>query len=85
VKPNCGDVEEKRQDDVCADYQKLNAATIMDAFPLPFIDVVLNTVAGHEMYNFLDGFSEYNQIRMTEEDKEKTTFVTKWGVFVAVV
>jgi hypothetical protein len=42
-------------------------------------------VAGHEMYSFLDGFSGYNQIRMAEEDQEKTAFVTEWGVFVAVV
>jgi hypothetical protein len=53
---------------VCVDYRKLNAATITNAFPLPFTDGVLDTVAGHEMYNFLDGFSGYNQIRMAEED-----------------
>jgi hypothetical protein len=51
---------------VCVEYQKLNAATITDAFPLPFTDGVLDTVAGHEMYNFLEGFSGYNQIRMAE-------------------
>jgi hypothetical protein len=51
---------------VCVDYWKLNAATITDAFPLPFTDDVLDTVARHEMYNFLDGFSGYNQIRMAE-------------------
>ena len=49
-------------------YRKLNEATITDAFPLPFTDGVLDTVAGHEMYMFLDGFSGYNQIRMAEED-----------------
>ena len=70
---------------VCVDYRKLNEATINDAFPLPFTDGVLDTVAGHEMYTFLDGFSGYNQIRMAEEDQEKTAFVTEWGVFVAVV
>jgi hypothetical protein len=70
---------------VCVDYRKLNAATITDAFPLPFTDGVLDTVAGHEMYSFLVGFSGYNQIRKAEEDQEKTAFVTEWGVFVAVV
>jgi hypothetical protein len=69
---------------VCVDYRKLNAATITDAFPLPFTDGALDTVAGHEMYSFLDGFSGYNQIQMAEEDQEKTAFVTEWGVFVAV-
>jgi hypothetical protein len=49
------------------------------------MDGVLDTVAGHEMYSFLDGFSGYKQIRMAEEDKEKTAFVIEWGVFVAVV
>ena len=70
---------------VCVDYRKLNVATVTDAFPLPFTDGVLDAVAGHEVYSFLDGFSGYNQIRMHPVDKEKTTFFTEWGVFVAVV
>ena len=70
---------------VCVDYRKLNAATITDAFPLPFTDGILDAVAGHEIYSFLDGFSGYNQVRMNPEDQEKTAFVTEWGVFVAVV
>ena len=70
---------------VCVDYRKLNAATVTDAFPLPFTDGVLDAVAGHEVYSFLDGFSGYNQIRMHPDDQEKTAFVTEWGVFVAVV
>ena len=47
---------------VCIDYRKLNAVTITDPFPLPFNDTMLDTVAGHEMYSFLDGFSGYNQV-----------------------
>jgi hypothetical protein len=70
---------------VYVNYRKLNAATITDAFPLPFTDGVLDTVVGHEMYSFLDGFSRYNQIRMAKEDQEKTVFVSEWGIFVAVV
>mgnify|MGYP000429774759 CR=1 FL=1 len=70
---------------VGVDYQKLNVATVTDAFPLPFTDGVLDAVAGHEVYSFLNGFSGYNQIRMRPEDQEKTTFVMEWGVFIAVV
>ena len=70
---------------VCVDYRKLNAATVTDAFPLPFTDGVLDAVAGHEVYSFLDGFSGYNRIRMNPADQEKTAFVTEWGVFVAVM
>ena len=53
--------------------------------PLPFIDSILDTVAGHDCYSFLDGFSGYNQIRIYPDDQEKIAFVTEWGVFVAVV
>ena len=53
---------------VCVDYWKLNAAKITDAFPLPFTDGVLDAVAKHEVYRFLDGFSSYNQIRMHPAD-----------------
>mgnify|MGYP000043487131 CR=1 FL=1 len=70
---------------VCVDYRKVNAAIVTDAFPLPFTDGVLDALAGHEVYSFLDGFSGYNQIRMQPDDQDKTTFVTEWGVFVAVV
>ena len=70
---------------VFVDYRKLNVATVTDAFPLPFVDGVLDAVVGHEIYNFLDGFTGYNQIRMHLDDQEKTTFVTEWGMFVVVV
>jgi hypothetical protein len=36
------------------------------------------------MYNFVDGFNGYNQIRMIEEDQEKAVFIIEWGVFMAV-
>ena len=70
---------------VCVDYQKLNVTTVTDTFPLPFTDGVLDTVASHEIYSFLDELSGYNQIRMHPMDQEKTKFVTEWGVFVTVV
>ena len=57
---------------------------VTDAFPLPFTDRVLDAVARHEIYSFLDEFSGYNKIRMHPADQEKT-FVMEWGVFVAVV
>ena len=40
---------------VCIDHRKLNAATRKDQFPLPFIDQMLERLAGHEYYCFLDG------------------------------
>lgn len=70
---------------ICVDYRKLNAATISDPYPLPFTDTMLDAVAGHEMYSFLDGFSGYNQIKMAPEDEAKTAFITEWGAFVFTV
>ncbi|GJU72185.1 reverse transcriptase domain-containing protein [Tanacetum coccineum] len=44
---------------VCIDYRKLNEATRKDHFPLPFMDQMLERLAGNEYYCFLDGFSGY--------------------------
>ena len=37
------------------------------------------------MYTFLDGFSGYNKVKMAPQDRDKTAFITEWGVFVATV
>jgi hypothetical protein len=50
-------------------------------FPTPFTDKVLEQVVGKESYSFTDGFSGYHQVRIVEEDKRNTTFITKWGSF----
>ena len=42
---------------------------------------ILNEVAGHECYSFIDGFSGYNQVPITKEDRHKTTFVCEFGSF----
>ena len=47
---------------VCINYRKLNNATRKDHFPLPFIDQMLERIAGHAYYYFLDRYSGYNQI-----------------------
>nr|GEU46982.1 DNA-directed DNA polymerase [Tanacetum cinerariifolium] len=59
---------------VCIDYRKLNEATRKDHFPLPFMDQMLERLAGNEYYCFLDGFSMYFQIPIDPPDQEKTTF-----------
>ncbi|XP_058784400.1 uncharacterized protein LOC131659192 [Vicia villosa] len=59
---------------VCIDYRRLNQATRKDHFPLPFIDQMLERLAGHDYYCFLDGYSGYNQIAVAPEDQEKTAF-----------
>ncbi|GJU62710.1 reverse transcriptase domain-containing protein [Tanacetum coccineum] len=66
---------------VCIDYRKLNEATRKDHFPLPFMDQMLERLAGNEYYCFLDDFSGYFQIPIDPKDQEKTTFTCPYGMF----
>jgi hypothetical protein len=66
---------------VCIDYRKLNDATRKDHFPLPFMDQMLERLAGNEYYCFLDDFSGYFQIPIDPQDQEKTTFTCPYGTF----
>ncbi|CAN6712718.1 unnamed protein product [Malus baccata var. baccata] len=65
---------------VCIDYRKLNNTTRKDHFPLPFIDQMLERLAGHSFYCFLDGYSGYNQIVIAPDDQEKTTFTCPFAL-----
>nr|GFC66741.1 reverse transcriptase domain-containing protein [Tanacetum cinerariifolium] len=62
---------------VCIDYRKLRK----DHFPLPFMDQMLERLAGNKFYCFLDGFSGYFQIPVDPQDQEKTTFTCPYGTF----
>ncbi|CAN6552323.1 unnamed protein product [Malus baccata var. baccata] len=66
---------------VCIDYRKINATTRKDHFPLPFLDQMLERLAGHSFYCFLDGYSGYNQIVIAPGDQENTTFTCPFGTF----
>ena len=66
---------------MCIDFTDLNRACPKDSYPLPQIDTLVNSTARHELLSFMDAFSGYNQIRMKEEDQEKTSFVTSQGIF----
>ena len=66
---------------MCIDYQRLNVVTTKDHFPLPFLDQVLERVAGRAFYCFLDGYSGYNQLEIAMDDQDKTTFTCPFGTF----
>nr|GEV42191.1 reverse transcriptase domain-containing protein [Tanacetum cinerariifolium] len=61
--------------------KKLNEATRKDHFPLPFMDQMLERLAGNEFYCFLDGFLGYFQIPIYPKDQEKTIFTCPYGTF----
>lgn len=62
-------------------FTDLNNACLKDSFSLPRIDQPVDSTAEHELLTFVDAFSGFNQIRMNEEDQEKTTFVTSQELY----
>ncbi len=66
---------------IFVDYHKLNVQIKKDPLPLPFLDLILDEILGYEMYSFMDGYNGYNQVKMAEEDKDKTTFILEWGAY----
>uniref|UniRef100_A0A2N9IAW3 Reverse transcriptase domain-containing protein n=1 Tax=Fagus sylvatica TaxID=28930 RepID=A0A2N9IAW3_FAGSY len=69
----------------CVDFQNLNKACPKDEFPLPNMDLLIDSAAGHTMFSFMDGFSGYNQIQMSPKDAMKTVFRTPIGNFYNTV
>ena len=66
---------------IYVDFTDLNKACPKDSFPLPRIDQLVDSTARHKLLTFMDAFSGYNQIRMAEEDQEKTSFITSQGLY----
>ena len=67
------------------DFRNLNKACPKDEFPLPNIDLLVDSAAGSSMFSFMDGYSGYNQICMAAKDAEKTAFRTPIGNFCYTV
>ena len=66
---------------VCIDYCRLNEVTQKDHFPLSFMDQPLERISDYLFYCFLDGYSGYFQIEITQKNQEKTTFTCPFGTY----
>ena len=53
---------------MCVDYRDLNKVSLKDDFPLPHIDVLVDSTTKFKVFSFMDRFSRYNQIKMALED-----------------
>ncbi|CAG8732398.1 15956_t:CDS:1, partial [Dentiscutata heterogama] len=65
----------------CVDFRKLNNVTKKDTYPLSRIDDMLNNLGNAQWFISLDLTSGYWQVKVKEEDKEKTAFITKYGLY----
>jgi hypothetical protein len=66
---------------MCIDYRKLNKAIRKDHFPLPFIDEMLERLANHSFFCYIDGYSGYHQIPIHPDIQSRTTFICPYGTF----
>jgi hypothetical protein len=62
---------------LCVDYRALNQVTVKNKYPLPHINVLFEQLRGAKVFSKIDLNSGYHQLRIREEDIEKTTFSTR--------
>jgi hypothetical protein len=66
---------------LCVDYWPLNVVTIKNKYPLPRIDILVNQLAGAQVFSKIDLHSSYHQIRIRDEDIPKTAFSMRYGLY----
>ncbi|KAL2250094.1 UNVERIFIED_CONTAM: Retrovirus-related Pol polyprotein from transposon [Sesamum indicum] len=66
---------------MCVDFIDLNKACPKDPYPLPRIDLMVDSTAGFEMFSMMDAYQGYHQIHMAKEDRDKTSFITEKGIY----
>jgi len=66
---------------MCVDFTDLNKTCPKDSYLLPHINQLVDSTMGHKLLSFMDAFLGNNQIRMDEVDQEKTSFITRQGLF----
>lgn len=66
---------------MCVEFTNLNKVCPNDSFSLPQINLLVDSSIRHDLLNFMDASSGYNQIHMHELDQENTTFITNKGLY----
>ena len=70
---------------ICVNYRALNTPTVRDRYPLPSIQSILSTLGDSTIFSKIDLVSRFHQIRIQNEDIQKTAFNTQFGAFEWVV
>jgi hypothetical protein len=66
---------------MCVDYQPLNAVTVKNKYPLPWIDILFDQLAKAKVFSKIDLISGYHQIKIRPQDIPKTAFSTRYGLY----
>jgi Reverse transcriptase (RNA-dependent DNA polymerase) len=66
---------------ICVDFRDLNKACPKDDFPLPVTGIIIDHTYSYEVFSFMDGYADYNQIKMAPEDERHTAFRTPIGIY----
>ena len=66
---------------MCVDFTELNKSCPKDNYPFLQVDVLVDSMAQHQLLSFMEAFSGYNQFKMDEVNQEKILFVTSQGLF----
>jgi len=67
---------------LCTDYRQLNKVTVKNRYPLPRIDDLMDQLVGALVFSKIDLMSSYHQIKVKDEDMQKTAFRTRYGHLV---
>jgi hypothetical protein len=76
---NCA--KEKWQIMYMCGLSKIKCPNQEGSISITFFRLSFDSMDKHEMYSFMDGYSNYNQVKMAEENTKKTTFISEWGVY----
>jgi hypothetical protein len=70
---------------LCVDYRPLNAVTIKNKYPLPYIDILFDQLAGAKVFSKIDLRSGYHQIKIKPSDIPKTALSIRYGLYEYLV
>jgi hypothetical protein len=70
---------------MCIDYRSLNEVTIMNRYPLPWIEDLFDQMKEASVFSKIDLRSRYHKLKIRELEIPKTTFRTRYGLYEYIV